>query len=819
MIRTRTAAAAAALCIASAGRLAAAGSAIPESAYARAEALDKIAVRDLVLNELVVPHWIGATDEFWYRKETAAGARFVIVDAASGKARPAFDHAALAAAIATASGAAATADRLPFEGIDLAPDGRAFTVVAEKRRYRCALAPVDCRPDEPPPAPPGALASPDGRWAVFERDANLWLREAATGAEKALTSDGVENFGYGIYSDGWKADFVPRLRARQAGNPAPPMETSWSPDSRRILVPRVDQRHVAPYPFLETVPHDGSFRTIAHPIRLPLVGERPPTLEWFVIDRETGGKRRLEFPYSELLVMQQDLLAIRRTWWSADNRRLFAVAFGDDMRSAFLFDADLETGEVRTVIREELLPRTDLNSTSYNPPNVWIAPDGGEAIWFSQRDGWGHLYRYDGRTGKLVNRITTGSWLVRDLVAVDEKAKRIYFTGAGREGGNPYYRYLYRVGFDGTGLTLLSPESADHMISSPYNDVLAIDGGASYPVLSPSGRYLVYGHSTPSRPTESVVRRSSDGSLVAVFEKADASALFAAGYEAPEEVTVKAADGATDLWCVLYRPHGFRPDAKYPVLDVEYASPLTAVVPRNFLMAMLGPSSPSAPSSYAALGIAVVIVDGRGTTFRSRDFGHAIFGRLNVNGLDDHVAAIRQIGASRPWLDLDRVGVIGRSYGGWSAFRAMLEFPEFYKVGVAGAAPGSMHNLYVDYHWSAMHGPPVYAGGGGLRGSPTEVPENWKVLDGRLQAERLQGKLLVILGELDENVPIGSAMQFLDALQKANKDFDLIYLSDQNHYFTGNPYVTRRVWDYLVRNLLDAEPPAYRVTDRRPPAP
>jgi dipeptidyl aminopeptidase/acylaminoacyl peptidase len=791
------------------------GEALPVSSYARAEALDRPSAKALVKNLAVVPHWIGASDDFWYRKETASGARFVIVDARSGKSRAAFDHGAIAAAIARSSGKAADADHLPFERMELSADRGSMIVSVESGKYRCTLVPVRCQSTEPPPALLGGIPSPDGRWAVLGRGANLFLHDLSTGVERALTEDGVPNFGYGIYSDGWKAEFVSRERSRDAGAPQAPMETSWSPDSRWILAPRVDQRHVEEYPLLETVPRDGSFRPKAHGIRLPLMGDRPPTLEWFVIDRESGARRRLEFPYAQLLDVQQDMLAIRRTWWSADNRHLYAVAFGAEMRSAWFFDADVATGAVRTVIHEELLPRTDLNSTSYNPPNVWVTRDGGEVIWFSQRDGWGHLYRYDGKSGALLNRITEGSWLVRDIVAVDERARRIYFTGGGREGGNPYYRYLYRVGFDGKGLTLLSPEPADHMISSPYNDVLAIDGGGSYDVLSPSGRYVVYNHSTPARPTESVIRATASGALVGTFERADASALFAAGFEPPEEVVLKAADGTTDLWCVLYRPHGLRAERRYPVLDVEYASPLTAVVPRNFEMAILGPSSPSAPSSYAALGMAVVIVDGRGTTFRSRDFAHSIFGRLNINGLDDHVAAIRQLGAIHPWLDLDRVGVIGRSYGGWSAFRALLEFPELFKVGVAGAAPGSMHNLYLDYHWSAMHGPPVYADGSARRGSPTEVPSNWNVLDGRQQADRLKGKLLVILGELDENVPIGSTMQFLDALQKADKDFDLIYLADQDHYFTGNPYVTRRVWDYLVRNLVGATPPAYRVTDRR----
>lgn len=734
---------------------------IARSAYERAAALDRRGARAAVLNEYVVPHWIDGRDEFWYRRETATGTEIVTVDAATGARRAVADTAALV-------------QEAPVRSV------------------------------------PGLIPSPDGRTGVGSRNGNLFVRDLATGRERSLTTDGVPDFGYGIYSDGWKAAFIPRRRQLAAGDSLPPMETSWSPDSRLVLAPRVDQRHVTPYPMLETVPHDGSFRPVVHPIRVPLVGEAPPTLEWFVFDVKAGTTVRLAFPYEKLLVMQQDMLAIRKVWWSADGTRLYAVAFGDNMESAFFFDADLATGAVRTVVEERLLPRTDLNTTSYNPPNVRITSDGKDVIWFSQRDGWGHLYHYDGATGRQLHQITRGDWLVRDIVAVDEARRRIYFTGAGRERGNPYYRRLYRVDFDGANLVLLSPEVADAMLTSPWNDVLAIDGASGYDVVSPSGKYVVYNVSTPSSPTRSVVRSTEDGRLVAEFERADASALFAAGFRAPEEFTAKAADGTTDIWGLFYRPIGQVPGRKYPVLDVQYASPLTAVVPRNFLMALTGPSSPSAPSSYAALGMGVVIVDGRGTTGRSREFLHSIFGRLHVNGLDDHVAAITQLARRQPWMDLRRVGVIGRSYGGWSAFRAMLEFPDFYSVGVAGAPPGSQHNMYLDYHATAMHGRPRYADGSERRTGPTEVPANWNVLDGRQQAHRLKGKLLVILGELDENVLIGSTMQLLAAFQKADKDFDLIYLSDQDHYFTGNPYVTRRVWDYLVRNLTGREPPVAR---------
>lgn len=299
--------------------------------------------------------------------------------------------------------------------------------------------------------------SPDRKWAVETRDGNLWLRDMANGQERALAQDGEPNFGYGIWFDEWMAAGIPRQQAILNGHQLLPFETYWSPDSNTVIAPRIDQRDVAEYPFVESAPVDGSFRPIVHPSRIPLVGEKPPTLEWFAFDVPSGKSRRLEFPYSKLLILQLDFLAVRKTWWSPDNKHLFAVTYGENLESAFFFDVEVATGNVRTVIEEHMLPRMDLNSTSHNPPNVRLSRDAKYVIWFSQRDGWGHLYLYDCQTGKLLNQITKGPWLVRDIMGMDEERHRIYFTGGGREGGKPYYRHLYRVDFDGSHLTLLSP--------------------------------------------------------------------------------------------------------------------------------------------------------------------------------------------------------------------------------------------------------------------------------------------------------------------------------------------------------------------------
>jgi dipeptidyl aminopeptidase/acylaminoacyl peptidase len=795
--------------------------------YRRAERLLRQNLAGALKNGLVVPHWIGSTDRFWYRHDTSNGHDYLVVDAATGEKRPAFDHAALAAALSDVLGQAVQTDNLPISELIFGATPGSLRVVSGGMGYECTFVPARCVEGRgswasshfaltfAAPKPPtsrnvdeGVLVSPDERWGVFTRKGNLWARDRRSGAERALTHDGQsDNYGYGIYPGGWKAAQIPRERALAAGHVLPPLESYWSPDSRIVMVPRVDQRKVADYPFVESVPGDGSFRPKLHLVRVPLIGEKTAAIEWFAFNVQSGTATRIDLPYDKLLVLQQDLLAIRKTWWGPGNRTLYAVAFGDNMESAYLFAADVATGKVRTVVEEQLRPRMDLNSTSYNPPNVHVTGDGKEVIWWSQRDGWGHLYRYDVQSGKLVNQITKGDWLVRDLIHVDEAHRWIYFTGGGKEGGNPYYRHLYRVNFDGTGLLLLSPEPADAMLTGEGNDVLAIDGAQGYAVVSPSGKYVVYNYSTPSVPTKTVIRRTADGGVVAVVEQADASALYAAGYRAPEEFVAKAADGTTDLWCVVYTPGNLDPAKRYAIIDQQYASPLTAVVPRNFLMAASSVPSLVGQSPLAELGFVVIVVDGRGTTYRSREFLHASYGKLSVNTLDDHVAAIRQLVSRFPYADTTRVGIIGGSYGGWSAFRGMLEFPDFYKVGIAGSPPGSMQNQYVDYHWTSFQGRPVYSNGSELRPTPSEVPKNWNSVDGRQQASHLKGHLLIMMGELDENVLPGSTLQFVDALMKANKDFDLVYMPNEAHSTGYNSYTTRRIWDYFVRYLMNATPP------------
>jgi len=774
--------------------------------YARAEQWLLSNIFPKVKNLFVTPHWIGKSDEFWYRRQTKKGTEYVVVDATSGDKKQAFDHKAVADALSQAMDKDIDADNLPFQSFAYNSDRSAITFTVNGVTYTCTLSPSSCS-GRRISVPDGVLVSPDGKLGILTKDGNLWLHDMAKGTEKPLTKNGEPHFGYGIYYDGWQASYIP---SKRTGKPMVPMESTWSPDSTKVIVTRVDQRHVAEYPILETAPDDGSFRPKVHMVRLPLLGEKPATVEWFVFDIKRDEHRRLELPYDKLLVMQQDILAVRKAWFSSDTKNLYAVAFGDNMESAFLFDIDLATGACRTVIEESLLPRTDLNTTSYSPPNVRVVGDCEEVIWFSQRDGWGHLYLYDGRTGQLKNQITQGEWLVWDIVEVDEAGRRIFFVGGGHEEGNPYYRYLYRVNFDGSSLTLLSPEKADHLITSPWNDVLSLTGATGYEVVSPGGKYVVYNYSRVDQPTETVVRSTDDGSLIATVEKADASDLYEAGWRDPEEFVVKAEDGQTDLYGLMYKPRDFDPPKKYPVIDSQYASPLCAVVPRDFTQALMGVPALVRPACLTELGFVSVVIDARGTTYRSKEFLHHSYGKLHTMMLNDHIAAIKQLAEQHSFLDIDCVGIHGGSFGGWTAFRAMLEFPDFFKVGVSGAGPGSMHNMYLDYHWTAFHGRPQYSDGTQLRPHPTEVPENYMNADGRQQVDNLKGKLLIMMGEIDENVLPGSTLQLVDALIKGDKDFDMLYVPNRPHNFRS-AHTIRRVWDYFVRHMHGIDPPKYNI--------
>ncbi|QIB67013.1 DPP IV N-terminal domain-containing protein [Kineobactrum salinum] len=536
--------------------------------YEAAEAMLDGKVTPLVLNESVSPHW-WADHDFWYERQRSDGVEYALV--VDGIARSAFDHAAAADALSLATGGKVGQWELAVE--DITSDEEAI-LVAENHRWRFSKGSVaDLGPVEV--SQPHILISPDKSQGLMVHDHDLYVCTLDSGEERRLTDDGEADFAWGKYPD---SGLLAVVRQRN-GLHFPPFGWSWSPDGAFIIGGRVDERHIEPYPFLESVPRDGGFRPKTYPIRQPLVGEENAIFTACAIEIATGRKIPIDLPVE----LQSVLTAIDPITWSIDGRRVFFVAALNESNEARLMAADVTAGTVRTLISERIDGFINLGSEMYAQPNVRILGGGTEAIWYSERTGFGHLYRYELATGTLLNPLTSGEWVVRDILKVDEEKGRIFFTAAGREGGDPYLRRVYRVDLDGADLTLLTPEVADHTLDgAPATMITRLFGTPFAPsMISPDGSVLIDTYSTVSSPSVSVLRSTEEGSIVRVLETADASTLLATGWRPPEPFVAKAADGKTDLHGVIYRPHhkSCRPA---PVIDGIYGGPQMTVTPETF---------------------------------------------------------------------------------------------------------------------------------------------------------------------------------------------------------------------------------------------
>jgi dipeptidyl aminopeptidase/acylaminoacyl peptidase len=468
--------------------------------------------------------------------------------------------------------------------------------------------------------------------------------------------------------------------------------------------------------------------------------------------------------------------------WYPDGSALAFVSSSRDHKQAWVRVADATTGAVRTLFEE----RSETQVGDASAEENWrVLPASNELIWWSQRDNWVHLYLYDLATGRLKNRITTGDGNVVEIVHVDQRARTVYFTGQGQEPGrDPYFRHLYRVGLDGGNRTLLTPENADHAVT-----------------LSPGARWLIDTYSTPTTPPVTVLR-DLNGRVRMTLERADASRLAAAGWHPPAPVTLKGRDGVTDIYGLMFTPSRLVSTAKYPIIDHIYPGPQSGSVgTRSFTPAR------SDHQALAELGFVVVAIDGMGTPGRSKAFHDTYYGRMGDNTLPDQVAGIRQLAERYPWIDLDRVGIWGHSGGGFAAAGAMFRYPDFFKVGISES--GNHDNRNYEDDWGERYQGLLVRDGNG---------DNYGDDANQTHAGRLEGKLLLAHGGMDDNVPPYNTWLVVDELIKANKDFDLLILPNAAHgYGPATFYMMRRRWDYFVRHLMGTEPPReYQIGRERP---
>ncbi|UJW35741.1 S9 family peptidase [Saccharothrix sp. AJ9571] len=721
---------------------------------------------ELVTGDKVRPQWIDGGTRFWYAVNTGGGKRFVLADPAAGTREPAFDHDRLAAALTTVTGQQVDPEALPFTAIN--PAGNTVEFDAFGEYWRCRLDDYSLeRAEFTPPGNPLEVASPDQKFAVSRRGHDLWAHSRSDGREWALTTDGEPACEYGPGPGSTSNATL----LRKIGLPYLPPAVAWSPDSKKVLAHRIDEREVRQTHLVEARPADGGAPRL-HTQRYAYPGdEHLPLAELVVLDVADGEVVRAQA--EPLITTKVSPIMLRWAWWAQDSSAVYYLGQPRDLRTLTLHRLDPATGEVTTVLSETGDTRVEPNQWLFEPPIVRVLD--GEVLWYSQRDGWGHLYRYDLRTGELLGQVTSGQWAVRQILHVDEAERLVYFTASGLVDADPYRRTVCRVGLDGSGFAKVTDDELDHVVTLPEHHEYFLDSA-----------------STVDTAPVTVVRDWS-GRVLVELERADIGKLTATGWTPPERFRVKAADGVTDVYGVLYRPRGFDPEQRYPVVDTIYPGPQVERVSPGFDPGGMGLDA----EPLAALGFAVIAVDGRGTPGRSKAFHDASYGNLaDAGSLADHVAALRQLAETRPWLDLDRVAAFGHSGGGFAAARAMLDFPEVYRAGVA---------------LSGSHDAPTFNPGFIETYDGADNRDAWAHTSNVDIADRLAGKLLLVHGELDDQVHPHQTLGLADRLVAANKDFELLIVPGAEHTFIDClAYVRTRCWDFLVRELMGTPPPAYR---------
>jgi dienelactone hydrolase len=741
------------------------------------------------LNARLGTTWLEGNTRFWYRKELPGGAKeFLLVDASKGTREPAFDHKKMAEALSKAAEEKYTADKLPFDSIEFTDKDRAIKVNAKNFQWKCDLilyevtklgpAPrektgkfgggnfggfkkkregstdpdtawqeewreqwgedeeEDDNPQQPPPKGPGfgrpnEWNSPDGKWTAAVKDHNLILKSRSTDRVLQMTTNGKEGNAYTF--------------------------ASWSPDSKTIMAARTEAAEQKKAYAINSVPQN-QFRPTIDERTYRLPGDKLDAHELTLLFVEDRKPMPVEV---EKIALVSERPTLRPTW-KKDSTGFFVTHIDRDYKRARLMEVTVATGKSRVVYEE----KCDTRFVRAKMHTTYVA-DGAEIVWTSEKDGWNHLYLLDGKTGTIKAQITKGEWVVRAVDRVDEKARVIWFSASGRNlDHDPHLVHQYRVDFDGSNLVALTEGNGSHV--------------AEY---SPDRKYVVDSWSRVDLPPVHELR-TADGKRIMELETTSIDALTKTGWKAPEPFVAKGRDGKTDIWGVVFRPSYLREDKKYPVIEFIYAGPWTASVPKSFRTA-------SPTQALAELGFIVVQIDGMGLPTRSKAFHDASHENHADAGLPDRMAWLKALAAKHKYVDLTRVGIYGHSGGGYSSLRALLDYPDFYKVAVSSS--GNHDPRGYDYGYTEQWM--------GLMGKHYEKQSN--VTD----AHKLKGKLLLMTGESDTNVYASlHTWKVVDALIKADKDFDLLVIPGRNHGI-DSPYVTRKRYDFFVKHLLGIDPP------------
>lgn len=756
--------------------------------YKRAEAFECCGrgLNKMVFNATVMPHWIGDSDCFWYLREDQSGKEFRLVNPKELSNVEAFDHAALATALGQqVDDVSLGANNLPFDhvGITLSPLHVTFSAFGKKWRYEAST--QQCT-EQSEPLNERYLKSPDGTKAVFLRQYNLWLRDLTTGDESPLTDDGERYYCYAT---------TPATYGRQE---AVTLEALWSPDSSRIFTLIKDSRKVKVGPALvrHVPPAEVSLRPdiIDPERRIALPGDKYVEENRFLSINVITGEH-LSADYRACPVFFQHYTGFftgGRGWWSPDSRRAYFIDHERGGKVGRLLEFNTDTGHTRAIVEEQSDSRVKFSNIAQL--NVMLRPlsCGKEVVWFSERSGWPHLYLYDLDSGELKTTITQGEWVVRNVLHVDVERRELIITTAGRVAGrNPYYRDICRVNIDTAELTPLVSSDHEYFVGDPGSR-----GSANIHGVSPSGNYLVTARSRVDTVPESILL-DREGQSVMLLETADISGL-PEGWQWPEPAMLSAADGQTPIYASVFRPSDFSADKSYPILD--HSSFMTHGPVGSFTNNYVSAWSYFTAAAYAELGFIVVCVMTRGTDLRGVEFENqkdAVLGYCFHQ--DDSMAAITQLAERYSYMDINRVGLGGSYRNPPNALSGILRYPEFYKVAVS-------ENAASDSRLLSEHVVEYFKAG-------SEWCDDQSDFHLEDYVSQLKGKLLLIHGMIDNTVPVSSTFRMIEALQKDNKDFDLLILPNLGH--GGSSYAIRRTWDYLVRHLQDIEPPRNFQLDKR----
>ena len=738
-------------------------------------------IRNLVLNTAPIPQWI-EDHYFWYRRETRLGDQFRLVNAKIGSNQPAFHHQALAIALSEATGENVCEDQLPITKVKISLSPKQVTFEAFGRAWSF-LGDEDLKPLQARSAPSKDLViSPDGTKGAFVRDYNLWVRDLSAGEERALTIDGREFFEYACGSRAWG------IYSNFYG-----VEARWSPDSKYLFSYQVDNRLVKSIPIVRHVPLDGSLRPTLMQPRVALKGdEHVETSRIFSIDVSIGEMRAANYPPVPSTRSAHGLFVDGLAWWGKDSQMAYFIDSERGSQVVRVVEFNTHTGATRILFEESSNTVVRLSLDKMDGAMLLPLPDSQELIWFSERSGWGHLYLYDLRTGELKHPITQGEWLVRKVLHFDSAKRELWIQTGGREDGcDPYYLDICRVNIDtGDITTLVSNDTNYTVLSSKSEDYLGLysfemgDPMVHNSGVSPQSDYVVTTHSRVDQlPVTLVLDR--DGNTLLELEAAENIAL-PPNWQSPEPVQLTAADGQTAIYGVVFRPSDFSPDQHYPVIDCSKCNPEADGVPKSFNGTLF-----LWASSLAELGFITVLIDGRGTIYREKSFADASHGWYPAcNMIEDRIAGIKQLAQRYSYIDLNHVGTIG-FLSNQSAVIGMLVHPEFYHVGVShGVTDAQVGSVLNSEHFE---GTVPYKG------------EYKRVED---MAANLQGKLMLMHGMHNAMTPPAGTFRLVEALHKANKDFDLLLLpNDGDGEHIGSKYAFRRTWDYFVQHLQGTEPP------------